>query len=66
MSGEDKDEISRILSNIQNNIDFLNRKYPYLEMELEETELTTVIDANKKYKYRIVVYLPREEINRYE
>ena len=50
---EDKDEISRILMNIQNNIDFLNRKYPYLEMELEETELTTV-------KYRLVVYLPRE------
>lgn len=62
MSGEDKDEIRRILSNIQNNIDFLNRKYPYLEIELEETELTTASSINKRYKHRIVVYLPREEI----
>ena len=62
MSEADKDEIRRILSNIQNNIDFLNRKYPYLEIELEETELTTVRDIDKRYKHRIVVYLPREEI----
>ena len=58
MSGEDKDEVRRILSNIQNNIDFLNRKYPYLEFELEkDIQLTS-----SKYKYRLVVYVPREEI----
>lgn len=62
MSGEDKDEIRRTLNNIQNNIDFLNRKYPYLEIELEETELTMFITNDKEYKHRIVAYLPREEI----
>lgn len=63
MSGEDKDEVRRILHNIQENIDFINRKYPYLEMELESTTTTTpCFEPKVKTKYRVVCYVPREEI----
>lgn len=63
MSGEDKDEVRRILQNIQEDINYINRKYPYLEMELETTTIASpFLEDKTKVEYRLVCYIPREEI----
>ena len=61
MSGEDKEEARKIIENINCNLSFLNRKYPFLDLELLENKLFAdekIIAKN----YSIKAYIPREEI----